>query len=725
MKNMKVYFHFQLGVSYDHGTISAVLEASQTNDKLDIKSCLKQISKQLFDNMKIDVNPIDMEVTTSKKKALEMETNFDTLEDGADLLVIVHDDANKSKVVYEKTIITKEKKSEEGMKSNEVKTVETSPEIEAFMKNAKSYLSRKHHDLALAEYKQVVEVQPNHFDALFGLAYLYFKAKRYEASLPYFEKVVSKASADHVVLLDYGKALIKSGDATKAVSVISRCINELKRGNKQMESIHDANVVLGEALESMEQLPNAFQLFLTVAQMTDKQHLDGLLGYARVGYRLGQVTLDDVFIVVLNAIAQRKNDESIQAFFTAMVQREGGYEALQRQMGAAWMDAPAIVYIATFLREHGAVSESLRMLQHAFHLESKSVDIALLITHLHENMCTFEDLLKFAADFLDGKLDRQVVRKKDLSPIVKIIRRILEKDLDALLGIVAKEMAPEKEDKGPSPKGDLVNLELQLLALYFTVVKTCYVVGHLEALPVFIKLVDPLFKMNENLYKTLIRNEQAYYACISQIYSTCPPPVSSLSIEDSLYFVGDSHVLPVAWRNLTIKETKYTIKPMLVTGLKIWHLRKESKFYTKSNFRNCLQLIPNGSFCVFAFGEIDCREGIVRAVRKCAYDSLDDCVKYLVDVYVKRLLEVQRNKKLKIFVHPVPPVLRETIGTVSLFNTCLKNRVAKTSKLSWLDFVDELLDDSSEYMKEEYRFDGAHLHPKYVDVLEKSFQQHF
>jgi len=86
-----------------------------------------------------------------------------------------------------------------------------------------------------------------------------------------------------------------------------------------------------------------------------------------------------------------------------------------------------------------------------------------------------------------------------------------------------------------------------------------------------------------------------------------------------LVVTGDSHCLSPAWQVLRIGEEERLLRPMLVTGMKIWHLRDESRFFPKSNFNNAVALIPDGSEVVFLFGEIDCREGLVISVERCRY----------------------------------------------------------------------------------------------------------
>lgn len=89
-----------------------------------------------------------------------------------------------------------------------------------------------------------------------------------------------------------------------------------------------------------------------------------------------------------------------------------------------------------------------------------------------------------------------------------------------------------------------------------------------------------------------------------------------------LYVCGDSHCLSPAWRHIQFNNEKRLLIPVLVTGLKCWHLRKESNFYPKVNFYCAIDTIPKKEEVLFMFGEIDCREGILLAVQKCKYEVI-------------------------------------------------------------------------------------------------------
>lgn len=46
--------------------------------------------------------------------------------------------------------------------------------------------------------------------------------------------------------------------------------------------------------------------------------------------------------------------------------------------------------------------------------------------------------------------------------------------------------------------------------------------------------------------------------------------------------------------------------------------------------------------------------------------------------------------------------------------------VDKSKHLHWLDFFDQLLDDTGDSLRPEFRLDGTHLGPSYVALLEKA-----
>lgn len=140
-------------------------------------------------------------------------------------------------------------------------------------------------------------------------------------------------------------------------------------------------------------------------------------------------------------------------------------------------------------------------------------------------------------------------------------------------------------------------------------------------------------------------------------------------------------------------------------------------FHAKTNFYRAIESIPTGSTAIFIFGEIDCREGILRAIQKGDYTSPEKAIFVLIDIYVKRMLETIRARKLAhLYIHQIPPVLNATRSIVNEFNRLLEIKIsALNSKLniSWLGFKGGLLAENGEF-NATFDMDETHMHPDYI-----------
>ncbi|KAG2427993.1 hypothetical protein HXX76_011979 [Chlamydomonas incerta] len=315
--------------------------------------------------------------------------------------------------------------------------------------------------------------------------------------------------------------------------------------------------------------------------------------------------------------------------------------------------------------------------------------------------------------------------------------------------------------------------QLDALALLFTAAKLLYVGGALGAAAALVAAVEPLRRASSvELHTTLIRNEAAYFGCVLQLLAAphTPPqppqppqpqppapaagagaaacagageavadgvaaaPAAAAAAGASagarpLYLCGDSHCLSAAWRHVTLRGEQRLLRPLLVTGCKVWHLRPESEFYPKTQFESAMRLLPPGAQVLLVLGEIDCREGLLLAVQKGKYDTVADGIAATVRIYidlVKRLLRgdfhtgssssnssgvsvgssssgagsSSSGAPVEVFVHPVPPVLNETRALVCAFAAALREGLAAAvaaepqalaGRVHYLDFFDELL----------------------------------
>jgi len=210
--------------------------------------------------------------------------------------------------------------------------------------------------------------------------------------------------------------------------------------------------------------------------------------------------------------------------------------------------------------------------------------------------------------------------------------------------------------------------------------------------------------------------------------------------------------------NTLDKSSYHLLVPKLVTGVKQWHLRHDSSFYPKQNYYNAMnESIPKQSEVIMLIGEIDCREGFLVALERDYYDSIEDAMNTTIKAFLHNLQQIRETRQLKIYIHPIPPVLNETRKIVMLFNVLYKQQIEelKDPNILWLDFLYDLVDRvtpttssapstttdsggntnglqksvqeilSEEYsLKEIYQHDGTHLHPRYVALVEKAINKH-
>jgi hypothetical protein len=267
------------------------------------------------------------------------------------------------------------------------------------------------------------------------------------------------------------------------------------------------------------------------------------------------------------------------------------------------------------------------------------------------------------------------------------------------------------------------NDDLQVLELYFKMLKLAYTQGQLSFTRAIIQNIKIAVLQGKDLHLTRVRNGNSYFGYLSTLLElNSKQEISELPI---LHCIGDSHSLSLGFETLNLDHKTYFIKPELVTGCKIWHLRPSSHFHAKKNFEKVVFALPDRADVLFLFGEIDCREGILKAIEKGLYPSIPDAIKVLLTIYFNQIEIVRKIKHLNlILIHPVPPVLNETRPIVRIFNQMLKEKVESRNKkithpnhlFHYLDIEDKLLTNNQ--LNPEYHLDGTHLHPKYKICIE-------
>uniref|UniRef100_A0A6B2L5B5 Uncharacterized protein n=1 Tax=Arcella intermedia TaxID=1963864 RepID=A0A6B2L5B5_9EUKA len=392
---------------------------------------------------------------------------------------------------------------------------------------------------------------------------------------------------------------------------------------------------------------------------------------------------------------------------------EGGYEALKGYLNSIPQSPAALAFLAMIIKENGALHVSLKLYKEAAQLMPSSASYSLNLVHIHELLNQYNDA------FLEIK---RYCRENPNLSVGQLTCGHVYNAIKGFSGVISEE--DPNTPTLPTIETDPIPLtasyspdQLDILALFCTLVKVLYVAGNLSLIPRLSAIINPV-REKRPMHTTTIRNEHAYYCCIDQLmvyHSNLPDKTLPY-----IYLAGDSHALTTAWQTINFKGSPHVIKPLLVTGLKCWHLRPESTFYPKENFWNVVPTAPPGSHIIFQFGEIDCREGFVFAVQKGIYEDIAEGASVAIDIYIDVLLQLQKQYNFHIYIHPPSPVIDVTREIVRTFTRILKQKVQETGTLHYLDFADELLTPNKANLNPKFDLDGTHMNPSYLYLLENS-----
>ena len=172
------------------------------------------------------------------------------------------------------------------------------------------------------------------------------------------------------------------------------------------------------------------------------------------------------------------------------------------------------------------------------------------------------------------------------------------------------------------------------------------------------------------------------------------------------------------------------IIPAVVTGLKAWHTRRQTRFFTRTNLLAILQRIPSSDSqtILLSAGEIDCREGLGGPQLEGYTQNCLDHVPRTVAVFVQALSELAHETGKQILVLPVAPHGYRRTGrvtsqqsrreTMQMWNQELRHALPRPG-VFLLDYVDSVLDPTEDgyVLNPLFNADGTHMNSAFGRFL--------
>eukprot|EP01119_Soliformovum_irregulare_P021691 TRINITY_DN7278_c0_g1_i4.p2 TRINITY_DN7278_c0_g1~~TRINITY_DN7278_c0_g1_i4.p2 ORF type:complete len:248 (-),score=36.25 TRINITY_DN7278_c0_g1_i4:1020-1763(-) len=231
-------------------------------------------------------------------------------------------------------------------------------------------------------------------------------------------------------------------------------------------------------------------------------------------------------------------------------------------------------------------------------------------------------------------------------------------------------------------------------------------------------------------------SEEAYAGVIERVVElTEPSPNAQPSKE--MYLLGESHILPLCWKNVNVERQGYTLIPRLVMGLKAFYFKPGFSRREAVILRRHMAKIPEGASVIVVAGEIDCRPytGILAAVEKGKYRDIHQGVATTAFNFVEGLAawmdgSLGLTRPGKVIIHPVrPPTKRSSLQERDLIQelNVTIDKMVRDREVPGLRFLDLLptLSKDGFLLEQFHSGDEVHLNSEYVPLLQDSIERTF
>lgn len=523
-----------------------------------------------------DTKNAEITVKNAKGKAIDQSGKVKAVVSHMDDLYVTVKKGEKASIKTARKSVDekspgKRKHSAEKVKETESDNPEDEGRVNAAMIHSANGRVRK----AISMCKEILKENKYSKKALKGLVSCYGKAGRHKIALKYAKQGLEINEENPEFLMLVGEAYLNMGDGETALEYLKKGIKHARSsGGKSTEEKLDIQVLLAKAYLLQDQKSMAINILQGVLR-ENLDHEEALTEYADLIFPLGPKQSQEAVSIILTVLARRQNDKSAQQVLAAMKKAPSsdkrakevfasimkdpqGLPVLKFVASSAMKDSDALVFLGSCLRDNSVIDMALELFKMASERSPGNPSVALIHLHTLELLDSNKQMLDFVQKYLTSFPEKKI-GTLTLSSFYVLLGEIL-KHYD-LRNAPSVDTASDEVNfiaKSPQPYTDD---DRYLLAFLFTIVKILYVKGLVAQLPDMLSLLEVLYKGKE-LHESNIKNEAAYFNCIYELFRIEPtiPATQPNKSQEILYFIGDSHCIPAAWKTLNI-QVKIMIVP--------------------------------------------------------------------------------------------------------------------------------------------------------------------
>ncbi|DBA71347.1 TPA: hypothetical protein ACH3X2_011156 [Trebouxia sp. C0005] len=272
------------------------------------------------------------------------------------------------------------------------------PIIKQFLERAKEAESKKYFRAACKIYEQVLKVAPCHKEALTAFAQLWLTVSRPKDAVKIAKKAASSAPDDPGSHRLYAQCLSECKQYTEALTAYNTALDLAKQRGDSIAVQDDMQVDIVRVLYLMggSHKDTAAGLIMNVLRSND-HHQSGLIVYAKMASEGGMVR--DAVQVLIRVLIRAPDDQEIRLTLAKCLQRPEGMAALRAELDGGGETDAAMAFLATAIKDHGAVPASNMLFRRALELKPSSPSYALNLMHGMELDQDYGKALQLALDF--------------------------------------------------------------------------------------------------------------------------------------------------------------------------------------------------------------------------------------------------------------------------------------------------------------------------------------
>ena len=387
---------------------------------------------------------------------------------------------------------------------------------------ARSLVAKKSMRQACEAWKQILNVSPGSVECLDGMASVAMSCGRYDEAVDLWCQAVavsSKPSPD--LYSSIGKACHAQADYVGALVFYNRAVEAKIEANKD-DTCEDIKVLMAKSLAASGQKDASVQL-LTMVLQVNESHVGALLEYARAYKERGRP--NEALQILLRVLVHSPNDKDARGQISSIAKAPGGLDVMSSELGEASKSGPALAFMATLVKDYGAVDESVALYYKALEVAPDMTTYILNLVHTLEVCNRYQEAMDLSIKFCKEYGDMTVgglYKNADVARVMEGCSDIYSSSLRSgghpglkkvvywvpNLGSVVRDRSDKSDMPDPSQSTALPSPaakapakadqrippyspdELDLLALHFTMVKIMFVTGALALIPQLVEVIE-------------------------------------------------------------------------------------------------------------------------------------------------------------------------------------------------------------------------------------------